>query len=307
MKEISIFIFIVILAVIFFIFIEGATSGANISEALRSYFKIEGMGTKSDFEETNSLEDKTKKSATTLPKKDVPKSENKEIEDKSEKNIEQTDQKEEKNIVSPYFEKIKIYSIQRSSNSSSPKSIKLYYYHFDEEINITGFKIKTRHGEFIIPKGIEKYESYQMERDIIIGKNIYIDIIEGQSPLGKNINFRTNKCLGYLNNFYSYNCPKPKKEDIAYLHPYCQDFILRLRTCEVPDYSNNSQISSNFNCTNYLIKNLNYPGCFKNYNQDNDFLGNNWYVYSNSNIIEPLHDIVYLFDRNNLLVHQYSY
>ena len=220
---------------------------------------------------------------------------------------------QEKTDISPYYGKVKISSIQ-SETEYRPSLIRLRVNIYPgDKINITGWRIKTRKGEIIIPQGIEKYQSNISPRDIVIKESLYIYLIGDSDPLGRNKNFRVNKCFGYLKSRYSFYrpfytyCPKPKLEDISHLNPYCQEFILRLPRCEIPDYSDNTKIMFDMECRNYIDTKFNYRSCFKDLSRDEDFLTNYWYVYRDTNIIEPLHDTIYLYDPNGLLVDKYMY
>jgi len=215
--------------------------------------------------------------------------------------------------ISPHYGKIKISRIQTETRYR-PSLIKLRVNIYPgEKINITGWRIKTRKGEIIIPQGIEKYQSNISPRDIIIKESLYIYLIGDSNPLGKDKNFRINKCFGYLKNRYSFYpsfytyCPKPKLEDISHLNPYCQEFILRVPRCKVPDYSDDTKIMFDMECRNYMDAKFNYRSCFKNLSRDEDFLTNYWYIYRNTNVIEPLHDTIYLYDSNGLIVDKYMY
>ncbi len=121
--------------------------------------------------------------------------------------------------------------------------------------------------------------------------------------------------MGYLTSSFDFpipvskNCPKPTKQDISHLEPCCQKFILRLKTCEIPDYSENVNVRSDKECIEYLNENLNNQACFINHWQNNDFLDNTWHIYLNGkNIIaNDCYDTLYLKDQNGLIVNTYSY
>jgi hypothetical protein len=207
---------------------------------------------------------------------------------------------------------LKISSVH-SKSANNPSLITLSYKSGKEKIDITGYKIKTRQGEFVIPQGVEKYSSSLFEKDIVVGQYATIYLIGGQSPLARK-NFETNKCFGYLSRTFDFypsvwsSCPpKPKQEELSNLQPYCQDFILRSSGCKTPDYQNNLKISIDSECVSYINQHFNYNSCFNNYSNDSDFLKNRWYIYTGSNIVEPLHDTVYLYDRNNILLDKFSY
>jgi len=215
--------------------------------------------------------------------------------------------------TSPYYGKVKLSTL-RAETCYHPclitLSVKIYP---GEKINITGWKIKARKGEITIPQGIEKYQSDRTPSDIIIKEYTNIYLINDSNPLGRDKNFQLNKCFGYIKNyhsfypsFYTYS-PKPKLEDVSHLNPYCQEYILRLSSCEIPNYSNNTKIATDSECVSFLNNTFNYSSCFKKYSQDENFLKNYWYVYVGTDIVEPLHDTIYLYDPNGLLVDKYMY
>ena len=215
--------------------------------------------------------------------------------------------------TSPYYGKVKLSSIRaktRYNPSLITLSVRVYP---GEKINMTGWRIKARKGEIIISQGIEKYQSHITPKNIIIKENTKIYLINDSNPLGRNRNFCLNKCFGYIKNYRTFypsfyaSCPKPKLEDISHLRPYCQEYILHLSSCEIPNYSNDIKIATDSECVSFLNNTFNYSGCFKKYSQDENFLKNSWYVYVGTDIVEPLHDTIYLYDPNGLLVDEYMY
>lgn len=220
---------------------------------------------------------------------------------------------EETTNISPYSGKVKISGIQAKSYYHPSLITFNYWLREGDKINITKWRIKARKGEIIIPQAIEKYLSYTTPRDIILKQYGSVYFIGSSNPLGRNKNFCLNKCFGYLAKFrdfypsiYTY-CPKPSLEEISHLNPYCQEFILRLPRCEIPDYPDNLKIMSDMECRNYMSEIFYYRSCFKNHSRDDDFLMNYWYVYVGRDIVEPLHDTIYLYDQNGLLVDKYLY
>lgn len=215
--------------------------------------------------------------------------------------------------TSPYFGKIEIYS-KKSQTSSSPSQITLSSrLDKEEKINITNWRVKGNKGEIIIPQAINKYQTFGVPGNIFIKQYDKVYLLSGLSPLGSNTNFRLNKCFGYYTNYQTFypsiskDCPKPKLEEIPHLNQYCQEFILDLSRCEIPNYSDNFRVATNSECVSYLLNNFNYSGCLKYHQNDEDFLKNDWYVYINTNIVSQLHDILYLRDKNGLLVDKYLY
>lgn len=289
MKEITVFIIIVILALAFLVFILGTNgtkaTGASILDALRFNYAP--------------------------PHRQTAETKNTKPESQPKTNPPQTKKPEPEQKLKPAEKPNITISGIRQKTGRNPSVITLNIYS-KEKTDITGFTIKTRHGEFKIPQGVEKYQEYKDGKDIFIEGYINIYIIGTASPLNGQ-NFRLNKCLGYLKEYISFYpsfsnyCPRPKQEEISYLLPVCQDYIIKLRTCQIPNYSGNLKISSNSNCASYINENLNYSGCYNKYNQDKNFLQNYWYIYNKSDIVEPLHDIIYLYDKNGSLIDSYNY
>ncbi len=220
--------------------------------------------------------------------------------------------------VSPYFEKVKIFNV-KVKTSSKPSLITITaQIKKQEEINFTDWEIKGKRGKFTIPQGIKYYHSLfgNTPRDNIVvkpGDVIYIS--SGINPFGKGKNFKPNKCFGYLSKFYYFpisvptgRCPGPKKEELSSLSACCEEFILDLKTCEIPSYSQNLKIATDSECTTYLNENFNYNGCFRNFSKDKNFLKNNWHIYPGKNIVaSEERDILYLRDQNGLFVDKHSY
>lgn len=226
-------------------------------------------------------------------------------------------QEADKINVSPYFEKVKISTVKAKSFSSCSLITLSVQSEDKEKINITGWRIRGNKGEIIIPQGIEMFSSYEgilAPQDISVGQYDKIYLLSQDSPLGKNRNFRLNKCFGYFLNDYkifpsfSRKCPKPKLEEISHLKEYCQEFILKLGTCEIPDYSEDYGILYDNECVSYLRENLKYSSCFKKHSKDENFFDNYWYVYLGEyDIVSKLHDTLYLRDKNGLLIDKYLY
>jgi len=313
MKELSIFIIIMILAFVVFIFIEasdGQISRADIINALRFDFGEKQAEEIENLDPTQGQNNNSPTSSSSpTPYQEVTPNQGNDSND-YDSYIAYDNPKE--SPISPYHDQIKIYTV-RKERRDDPGYIKLRI-NTKEKINLTGFVLKTRHGEFVIPRGVEKYKSSQTKRNIIIEENFYIYIVSEKSPLRADA-FRINNCFGYLAKYdeiypktsCSYSDIKPEKEDLYSLHPICQEYILDLGRYEIPNYSNNLSIATKSSCVKYLNDNFNYSGCYSNNNKNEDFFKNSWYIYTSSNLIEPLHDIIYLYDQNGWLVDTYSY
>ncbi|MCP6718199.1 MAG: hypothetical protein KJI70_01450 [Patescibacteria group bacterium] len=220
--------------------------------------------------------------------------------------------------ISPYFKKVKISTIQYESTSRPALITLITNLNQNEEINITGWSIESKNGKIVIPQATEKYYHYygsHNNEDIIIKKGERIYLSSGYNPLGRDRNFKDNKCMGYLTNSFDFpvsiskKCPKPTAQEVSHLDPCCQQFILKLKSCQYPDYSEDADVRSDKQCTEYIDENLNNIGCFMNHSQDKYFLGNNWYIYLHGkNILaDDCYDTLYLKDKNGLVINTYPY
>jgi len=225
--------------------------------------------------------------------------------------------------TSPYFGKVKIsYIEKRDYNGVTGSLITLYtYLDSNEKVNITGWRIEGENGGFTIPQGTEKYDpSYNLlpsenvfRQDIILNYYDLVYLSSEKNPLGRNRDFRLNKCFGYLKNYYNFpvdfygNCPLSQREDVFSLEDCCQKYILELGQCEEPNYWENPWLYSYTNCVNYVNNNLNYTGCYRNHSNDEDFLQDDWYIYMDRNFVGRGIDTFYLRDKSGLLVDKYEY
>ena len=219
------------------------------------------------------------------------------------------------NDLSPYFRKVRIGSYT-SITPNYYGQISMYaYIDSDKLINITGWVLKTNKGnQLVIPKGVEVYSpfGFQTPRDILVKSGDNITVYSKTNPTG--VNFRLNKCLGYLEDVFDFtpplytNCPYIDRSEIIRFTGKCQDYILSLRSCQIPD-SNPSVTLDDYACRDYLSK-LNYRGCFERYRADRDFFRSEWRISVEPRLFlesDARHDRILLFDQKGLLVDEYSY
>ena len=215
--------------------------------------------------------------------------------------------------VSPYYQKVKIRKISVKQANFMDDYIILRNYQ-DETINLTGWTVQTKLASFDIPKAIRKYDgSSSGNVDIELNEGDDLVISAGPSPIG--VDFLTNKCTGYLDQG-RYNpsldnmCPRPDSSEYSHLIDYCKDFIDDLDTCELPDYSNNTDVGGNSQCTAFLNEKLNYKYCYSQYKNDPDFLDDEWRVFLtrvSSDAFSNVRDTLILYDENGLKVDEYEY
>ena len=220
--------------------------------------------------------------------------------------------------LSPYYGKVKVSRASHVSIVLRPQTSIA-----SEKINITGWKIKTSHGEIIIPKGMETFipGSSPAGSDILVKKSEEITIFSKPNPFNIRIGFKGNKCFGYLKDSYtswpsslpadSKVCPKINKEEIGYLSKDCQNAIFTLESCKPLDYSKYTRAFTDSNCQsyveNYTAKYLSYNACIQSYFRDANFLKSSWYIYMGYDIVCNCNEYIYLYDRSGLLVDKYSY
>lgn len=214
--------------------------------------------------------------------------------------------------LSPYFNKVKISSAYFSSYGSAPSQIQLYAYLTPgERVNVTGWLIRGNRGSVYIPQAVDVYDPSGLapQSDIYLKNGDVLYIYSTTSGVG--VNLHLNKCIGYLSNTNIFNpplplnCPYINRSDIANFTGQCQTYIMSLATCQMP--AANPPIPQNdYGCLAFINK-LNYGGCFSVHRSDYDFLSNEWRVWTGSQFLDFQHDRLLLFDRQGLLVSEYTY
>ncbi len=175
------------------------------------------------------------------------------------------------------------------------------------------------------------------------GNNNFVDIvlddgdrvIVSSGSLGINspykiVNFRENKCSGYLEKLPEYqftppletNCPLMKREvGFNSLDQQCKDYVSGISGCHTPKFDGSNQkgevctgcvdgesrLSSS--CVNFIKQHASYAMCINNHKDDPDFnypawrifLGRSFEMWSKSN------DTISLLDNMGKLVNYYSY
>jgi len=211
--------------------------------------------------------------------------------------------------VSPYFGKIRFGTV-------APGQFGYLSLQSDledaETVNVTGWLIRGNEGSHYIPQAVSVYDPSGLasESDIFMKRGDIVNMYFAASAIGRN--FRINKCMGYLENTVRFEpplstrCPYVSRDEVSHLTGECQNYVLSLGGCRLP--SANPPISIyDYTCRSYL-DNLNYRGCFERYGKDADFYEREWRVWLGpSRFLDSLHDRVFLFDRQSLLVDERSY
>jgi hypothetical protein len=216
--------------------------------------------------------------------------------------------------LSPYFKKITFNGAWAGSGSSYGEiSLSSYGLGASDTVDITGWQIKTNNSGEYIPQAINLYDPSGLTApsDILLGQDQYVYLYSSQGPF----NLRLNECIGYIANSNKFDPELP--DSCPYIDPTaisamgftgaCENYIYSLGSCQIPDL-NSIQIPENdAACRDYLENNFNYKACFDAHAGDADFLSNQWWIWMGSSPLDPYHDVVNLFDKNGLLVDQYSY
>src|SRR4030042_5494805 len=146
--------------------------------------------------------------------------------------------------LSPYFNKITISSAYAPSYGNYPSQIKIYSsLAKGETANVTGWRVKTKPAEFLIPQAVNIYDfsGLASQQDIILSSGSYVNIYSNKSPINRNL--RLNKCTGYLENNYNFNpalpqnCPSIPRSEISHLSGQCQSYVISLWGCKEPEVS----------------------------------------------------------------------
>jgi len=217
--------------------------------------------------------------------------------------------------LSSYYDKIKIEEVSPEEDDFRDDYLILEN-NEDEIIDITGWTIEVKSGTITIPQAVKKltYSSCSCSNyNIELDDGDEIIISAGLSPIGKN--FRTNKCAGYLDQLSQYNpsldenCPDLEESEYSHLKSSCQDFIEDLDSCEIPDYSDNFEVSIDNQCTGFLNDKFNYSQCYEDYYQDADFFEGRWRIFLSRSIdiFDDSGDTIILKDNSGLTVDEYSY
>lgn len=213
--------------------------------------------------------------------------------------------------ISPYFKQISISASPGSPGSYSQITLWGNIQSSGGSLDVTGWLIKGNRGSQYIPQAVNVYDPSGLspQGDVFMKNGDSMTIYSNSSAIG--VNFRANKCMGYLsnsNNFVPplyFNCPAVDRSEIINFTGQCQNYITSLGSCQMP--APNPPISIyDYSCRTYLER-LNYSGCFTKHRNDYDFFSNKWYAWSGSQFLDFLHDRVLLFDKNGLLVSEYVY
>lgn len=216
-------------------------------------------------------------------------------------------------LLSKYLGQVEITSASSGTFGGSVMTVSLRN-NGNDSINMTGWKINGSYGASAIGQAVAVYTQSggaSQNRDLILEKNGSITIFGDSSPLG--VNFRINKCMGYLTGIYNFyygfstDCPRPENSELRGFTPACYDYLSSLGSCEVPNPDKLNSFAGDSACRYFADSRLNYNGCFSAYRQTADFFSNEWHVFSGRNFVGDRYDTLDLFDSVGLFVGRYSY
>ena len=217
--------------------------------------------------------------------------------------------------ISPYWRKVRISSVRSASGDFYGEIRVTSWLQSDETVNVTGWWISSnKKGKSVIPRAVGVYSPYgtSPELDIVLKGVQSVFLYSPPNTVGPDL--RLNKCVGYLENALDFTPPLPaqcphevSRDKISHLTGACQDYLLSLGVCGEAD-PNAPGLLNDDACQEYF-RDLNYRGCFDNHRFEEDFLGDEWWVWLGVGFpnLDARHDRVFLFDNRGLLVDEYVY
>lgn len=215
--------------------------------------------------------------------------------------------------LSPYFQEIRLSGVSPGTS---------YYYgtitltdddyaNPSSTIDVTGWQIKSTDSGEYIPQAIDVYDPSGLTpaSDILMKQGDTLYLYSSSAPF----NLRLNECIGYVANVADFepalplSCPPVNQSAIQNFTGECQEYIDSIGGCQQPNMSSPEIPENDYACINYLENNFTYKSCFNAHDSDPDFLSNQIWAWTGSNVVDQYHDRVELLDRNGLLVDLYTY
>ncbi|MEK7479149.1 MAG: hypothetical protein AAB634_01255 [Patescibacteria group bacterium] len=226
-----------------------------------------------------------------------------------------------KEALSPFFGKVEISSLQPPTSDYARTAAILTAQSGALAVNVTGWKLRTNIDEVVIPQAIGKYvPGATLSEDIMLRSGDTLSLFghyrfaEYQHPFGKNV--RLNECTGYLNALYPFEpklptrCPRLNQDEVRSLSGACQTYISNLGSCKTPASVDIANFQGDRACQSFLRRSFGYAPCYEAHKNEENFFSREWYAWLSPQMQIPIardHDRVFLFDRNGLLVDEFSY
>jgi hypothetical protein len=220
--------------------------------------------------------------------------------------------------LSPWYDMVRVGSVRRTNQVGGRESFTLTAQSSvgDGVIAITGWYIEANRGRRLtIPTAISDYNpGFSYAGPVVLGRGDKMVAYSNKSAFGRNI--RLNKCVGYLNNVYSFNPPFPSRcpkvvnrDEISSFVGACQSLLLSVRGCQELLPSDLAAFANrDRQCVDYAHDRFGYGPCYRRHHTDADFLSSEWYVWMDREFpFDFNHDRVVLYDQNGLLVDEYVY
>ena len=216
---------------------------------------------------------------------------------------------------SPYYGQVTMSGSGLTSTDANKEKLTLAS-KSAEPIYLRGWSVGSEKYKtsFLLPDSafeIPDQPYYQYENELFITSKRKIIIFSGASPMG--VNFRLNKCVGYLDAYYKFDpvlpnlCVKPTAAEMDGLNAYCKKVIgSSVASCKEPDLND---VMIDAECRDFMKERLSYSKCVENNNAFYDFLLDEWRVYlrRSAEIWPNEKDAILLRDQDGLLVARMKY
>ena len=217
------------------------------------------------------------------------------------------------NQLSPYFHEVHIGGASYGGYGYYGQiTLNAYNIPASNTVDITGWELKSKDGGEYIPQAINLYDPSGLAAptDIDLHQNNVVYLYSSHGAF----NLRLNECIGYIakNNVFTpqlpSNCPYEQDPAISNFTGACQNYVSSINgSCNGANLNNPNVPFNDYACRDYLENHFNYDSCFDAHKNDADFLSNQIWVWTGSNILDQYHDQLQLLDRNGLVVDVYSY
>jgi len=215
--------------------------------------------------------------------------------------------------LSPYFHEVRFGTVSAGTSYYYGTITLSTYFNTNATgtIDVTGWQIKSKGSGEYIPQAINRYDPSGLAApsDIRLKNGDTAYLYSTSAPF----NVRLNECIGYVAHVANFKpalpltCPYVDRSQIENFTGECQNYILSIGQCQAPNMSSPQIPRTDYACQNYLNNNFTYTSCFQAHDTDANFLSNQVWVWTGSNVVDPYHDVVELLDRNGLLVDLRSY
>lgn len=221
---------------------------------------------------------------------------------------------------SPLYGQVRIASLVRASpfpGTGGEVSISADW-SLKNPIDVTGWGVRGNKGTVVfIPQAVPDYNPNTFvglqNTDIMLESGGRVVVYGSRNPIS--VNFRLNKCTGYMNEAYKFDpslpneCPQINYARTASLSGRCQDFVRTLNVCVTPklDAYNQANGYVEDECRT-LVARQNQTACYTDHRGDADFFSKEWRAWNGVYMpFDADHDRLVLYDKQGLIVDEYIY